>query len=283
MIDSQIRRRKEKVKKHQPTVALLGLGPSAAYAYRACIDIGITPEVYGMPSPAAVGAFWLHWLPSTVAVVEANGARRGEQNIEMLGIGSSKEYVRKQWGRANIPSSFPECPRLERGFEPLAGLRSLWGQEPESFATLAKLDEATIRGIAGEHDLVIQTFPKWSIPGEETFRTIEFPIAHRTQFRPGSSNVCLYNGSKGPIVRSSYLWSQESHELVIGAETKSWVDAGYTISLRKDISPFTKVVLIEPSAKNIKYLGRYAEQRRKALSFEAYGATMRLIEELLDV
>ena len=269
------------VRDKEPRIAILGLGPSAAYSYRACIDLHLSPKVFGTASDTPRGAFWLHWMPQSLAPSSSGGhAPYGTDPIFMLGIGTPEEYVFKQWGSPSLPSSFPKVAREEMGYEPSKGLQALWGKEPVP-TVYGKLDEKAIVNIAAEHDIVIQTFPRFRVQEDEP-PPVEFPIAYRILERSFGINQVLYLGIKGPVVRTSILWGVESHELIAGTSVKPWKEAGYQIVYRKDIHPDTKTVTLEPPAPNVKYVGRYAEWRRKVLSYEAYGATLRLVGEYLN-
>jgi hypothetical protein len=268
----------------KPCVAILGCGPSAAFAYRACRDVlggpsEATVHVYGIHKDYPKGAFWLHWLPESVLSSPLVLPGR----ITVQSIGTREEYVYKQWGRTDIPSSFPYGSHVEHGYAPAIGLAALWNPtvspQPGDLPTVfnEKLDEARIIEIAEEYDIVIQTFPKMA----EKYPAVKFPIAWKVMPNihfTRDLNRVLYDGTSSHVVRSSWLWGVESHELVSGTPTDFWEQNGFEIQWRWDIPPDVEAVLAEPPKPNILYLGRYAEWRRKALSHEAYGATQLILK-----
>ena len=266
-----------------PTVAILGLGPSAAYAYRACLDCGVVASLHGDQAILPRGAFWLHWLPQSVAhKVPGQEYQEGASEIEMMAIGTPEEYVYKQWGPGlTLQTSFPVETRRETGYEPVRGMRLLWGADEPPDANIGKLDQDAIRRIARQNDLVIQTFPTLHrLPGEPM--PITFATVYREAPKYHGRNMVIYLGIPGPVVRSSFLWSIEAHELVAGAPVQPWLNRGYKVVHKKDIHPTTKVEVLPTLADNIKYVGRYAEWKRKTLSYEAYGRTYEILNDFMD-
>lgn len=277
-----------------PTVAVLGRGASAAYAYRACRYSGLEADVYGPETPVQKGAFWMHWMPphldyatGTGATTEKRhpgGTARPEQ-IKVIGEGSEDEYVYKQWGRRGIPSSFRAGDHNTNGYDPRKCLDLLWqGLDPAKVFP-AKLDDAAIAKLARRYDVVLQTFPRLVNLGEQP-TPVRIPIVwkrHKYVEQPGIINHrVVYNGVPGNIVRSSWLWGYESHELLATADPgyfDPWLNDGYGVEWRVDLHPDTKQGFSKPIAENVHFLGRYAAWSRKTLSYEAYGRTMEVLNE----
>jgi hypothetical protein len=269
-------------------VAILGLGPSAAFAYRACRFMGVQPHVYGIESAPTRGAFWIYWMPPHLDAAShshpVNGAGRvAPSPIQIIGKGTAQEYVYKQWGRGDIPSSFPErSPRQVMGYDPKACMELLWQGFSPRHKVHGPLDDEIIMEIAGRYDLVLQTFPR-VVPAAAT-EVVRIPIVwKRSEAAAGIGNTVVYNGVPGNIVRSSWLWGVEAHELLSTTDPgylDTWLDNGFGVDWRKDIRPEAKQGIMAPLAPNVKYLGRYAMAARKMLSHEAYGLTMRFLDEL---
>lgn len=273
-------------------VAILGMGPSAAFAYRACRFLGLKPHVYGIEGPPTRGAFWVYWMPPHLdtEAASANGRTTGRlapSPIVVRSKGTAKEYVYKQWGRADIPSSFPEQERQVNGYDPTRALELLWQGLTPRDKVHGPLDDETIREIAGRYDLVLQTFPR-TVPDPKALPPVRIPIVWRRHAGalPPMPNTVIYNGTPGNIVRSSWLWGVEAHELLSTTDPgylDSWLDTGFGVDWRKDLHPDTKQGILAPLAPNVKYLGRYATASRKMLSHEAYGMTMRYLDEFSRV
>jgi hypothetical protein len=248
-----------------PSVAILGMGPSAAYAFRACQDSGIRAHVFGLPSTAPRGAFWLYQMPGNYKV--------DPDPIMITSTGSAEQYVYKQWGRRDIASSFPAKQIYKYGYNPATGLVYLWEGLDNKDVQVGPLDIPRILDIAAGYDVVLQTF---ATPGPVLAGPrgpVRFPIAWKHNPNSGANTV-LYNGQMDAIVRSSWLWNIESHELTANTSVGPWEENGFAIDWRTDLHPDTRVGAYPPPAGNVKYLGRYATAQRKALSYEAYGATL---------
>lgn len=278
MVGSDTIRLRERLRDKTPRVAILGMGPSAAYAYRACKTVGVTPVVYGQPSPQPKGAFWLHWMPPQVDMAD--------DPIKVTPRGTNDEYTFKQWGKRGLNSSFPLHETIVSGYEPASGLAKLWeGVEAETTYQGKLTDEAIVL-IARQFDVVLQTFPRKVVLGDDTTQ-IRIPIIWKKYkwARPKTTlvaNHVVYNGVPGNIVRSSWLWGIESHECLASTDPgyfNSWLDEGYGVEWRVDLHPDVKEGFARPIAENVHFLGRYARQARKELSYEAYGRTLEVLKE----
>lgn len=271
-----------------PKVAILGRGASAAYAYRACVYAGVTPAVYGPETRQQKGAFWMHWMPphldeSKPAGATREGAMHSDQ-IKVTGRGTAEEYVYKQWGRKNIPSSFREGDINTQGYDPARALELLWQDFAGAVDTVQLTDEAIVK-LARQYDLVLMTFPR-TVPLGAAPTPVKIPIIWKKYaYKPDPTrinNMVVYNGVPGNIVRSSWLWGVESHECLAKTDPgyfDPWLDEGYGVEWRTDLHPDTKQGFAAPLAENVTYLGRYANWSRKMLSYEAYGSTMQILRE----
>jgi hypothetical protein len=240
--------------------------------------------VYGPIGKAPKGAFWLHEYPATLQ------SRLKLEPITIIGAGTPEEYVRKQWGRTDIPSSFPRqkngndgAGRLEFGYDPHKGLQLLWGETPPNLHHDMILAPPEISRLANNYDLVFQTFaPPVLQPGRGGVELVRIPICWRRLNTAG--NVVVYNGGPGLIVRSSFLFGYEAHELVADTPVEEWRKAGYEVEYRTDIVPTTAGAGAEPIrmpvalTDNIVLLGRYATGGRKVLSHEAYDETAKVLK-----
>lgn len=264
------------------TVAILGTGPSAAYAYRACRDMGLEPAVYGKLSDRPHGAFWLHWLPPQLQW------RVPYFQVEYRAEGTADGYVLKIWGRPDISSSFPRERRIEKGWLPDPGLAALW---EGAGVTEVLLNEEDIQRLCGVYDLVIRTFPP-RLP-ELLREQLHFCTLFYRRVTAGRyANIqrverLTYNGLPGvPWVRSARLAGELSYEfpgVVEQSQVAEHLGPGnWQRAVWPDLPPqehtefwlqlhrWEKEIWQPSQPSNLLTVGRYATWQRKGLSHQAY-------------
>lgn len=262
-------------------VAIIGLGPTGAFAARAAYDLGWDVKIYAtdMEYRTPPGAFWLHWIPD--AVLNDYNA----ETINILGIGKAEEYVKRQWGKefAKLPSSFPVKPVAEKGYDPAEVLPHLVPAECEFMPVSHKLSDVDVRDIARAFDVVFQTFPTREST-EQQPALIPYIAAARFGWepRPGTGNMVVYNGSgKGVTVREAQLFGNHYLEFPKNmslAEVGMEFDlTGYQHVVLRDLHPYTKPWQQDSKSK-VQLIGRFAKWDRKCLSHDAYADVRRILK-----
>ncbi len=244
------------------SVAILGSGPSSAFATWACFDAGIRPVIFALGERTLPpGAFFLHHLPSTFERrdIYATG-------VWWLSIGSADNYVRKMWGSTGIPSSFPTEPHFQKGFNS-AALHEMWDQA--TFRKLSKpLKDRDVRNISKDYDLVIQTFPN-DEGKKRRGGTILFPILYR-EFPATPIYMLLYSGDSSSWSRMTMGGGRVSFEFPADYTVDPpFMTGGWTMGRFPDLKPFTKPYLTGSNL-NVIMVGRFARWDRNFLSHEAY-------------
>lgn len=276
-------------------VAILGGGLSAAFSWRACLDSGITPDVYADRLFVPPGGFvYVHWLPKSV------NNRSLWEKIKVVAHGSERTYTSKMWGTGKyIPSSFPAEPMETRGVNPLTAAKVLWGGKALVLPRLqlGKLQNDQLARLVKSYDIVIQTFSLRNMPLE--YHTPIWVIPHKC-----STNAVLYNGSYDSIegdgddddetsfwTRKSLLFNFLSYEFPpVLMDDKSYIAEKFGKGLGKtaklwyapEIPPVEisdKTRIEEYCDGNILYVGRWATGRRKFLSHEAYNRVRSFLTE----
>ncbi len=261
-------------------IAILGMGPSAAYAYRACVDFGIASEVdvFGtLPKQLPAGAFWLHKVPLTIRMST-------QHHVLVTSTGKASMYTYKMWGR-EIPSSFPTHPFVTEAFNPSEVLPLLWeGVRP---IDRGPLSDADIIMLARDYDWVFQTFPS-RMDKDVGPKLVPLPILVR-EVPAISDGFCLYNGEYNvKWVRMTTIFGRQCIEFpasVIPSEVPPelamrWSDyigdGDWTMHVMADLPPETQPVKFS-LAPNVVLVGRFATWNRKVLSHEAYQQVMAVL------
>lgn len=259
-------------------VAILGTGPSAAFALLACREMGVSTRVLSTtpPSTSQAGAFFLHYVPPAYpaepvpVVVGAVGHREG--------------YLRKQWGRADIPTSFPSASRIHYWYNS-ACLEQVWADQPVELVN--SLSDGDLARLGQRHGLVFHTFS-----AKAHFREREivlFPTL--THFgvpgRDYGTDCVTYNGiPEDAHVRSTMSMGRYSIEFP--ADTRKEVVDSYRTFFKerpslvrlRDIRPGTPPVTSgQWLAPNVIPLGRFARFDRNLLSHDAYFSTLYFLKE----
>lgn len=251
-------------------VAILGTGPSAAYAYRACLDSGVFPGVYGPRSARPHGAFWLHALPASCANYVP------VLTIRLMATGTPEGYAQKIWRSGDVQTSFPREGRTEHGYPPDEGLNALWGGGPATDDR--KLTDEDIATLCRQNDLVIKTFPP-PLPPRLRGAYSVCRLAWRTKLVKIRYSSVVYNGRpEDRHVRYARIWGEESFEYPAGVASLP-PGEGWREQLWMDIPPqehpwFYKELEEwteqQPKHPNLLVTGRYATYQRKMLSHETY-------------
>lgn len=262
------------------TVAVLGLGPSGAYAVRAALDAGSDVHVFAANRELELtpGAFWLHWVPPSLEF------KASKYPILINCIGTEDVYRRKQWGpdlAKLTDSSFKQGQFLEYGYNPLDIFPYLVKYGEFTFHGLTSpLQQETIDWISEDYDLVFQTFPaEASKKGQPQLIPYIMAAISAADER---KNWVQYNGSdRGLEVRTAALFGKKYLEFPKGmgldAIREEFNLGGYQIVTLKDISPAAGVW---PSPlRNIHYIGRFAEWNRKRLSHEVYSIVYGIVSK----
>ena len=256
-------------------VLILGSGLSAAFAYRACVDSGIEPDVVSREARAKfpLGAIWLHWTPFPAPTVE----------IINVSIGKEKHYIQKQWG-ANNPewdSSFPKEPRTEHGV-PVTDLiiDRLW--EGAVIETGKFMDDEEMLTLGQKYDLVVRTFATkadrqlyqkylveipilaWDVDpvGRERFAE-QWAVQYSEEIR-NQDVIVIYDGTiTGHFVRKTLF----PDKIVIEYSNRMYQRRS-GITYARDLHPTTP--RLDPMVGNVLRVGRWSTMDRKYLSHQAY-------------
>lgn len=262
-------------------VAILGTGPSAAYVGMACDTCNVEYEVISNKSPTTFfpGAFWARSNPLDYAIPAFE--------VYISSVGSAIEYLKKQWGMVEedwlLETSFPKGSRKEIVFDPI-DLFGVYWKGKDVYLTSNLTDEA-IAELANEYDIVFMTFATEKSKKEWSHLLCKFPIVSY----PSRSRLsyCIYDGEKGEaIVRMSDLFGYVHNEYISGYIPKmELVGKEGRISWASDLIPGL-MQMWDPKdvpADNVVLVGRWAQWSRKILSHDAYGQTIRALEEKCDV
>ena len=263
-------------------IAIVGLGPTGAFAAKAAHDLKCDVEIFitgDLPATTPPGAFWLHWLPQDVS-----GSAKPVQ-VYITGEGSSDNYTKRQWGKV-YPSSFPTQPVWETAYNPADVLDKLVPSSCNMNFLQYPLSDTDIKDLSVAYDLVFQTFPTRE---SREYQPVLLPYVAAAKFgqEDPEKNYVFYNGKTiatgGPVVREAVLFGNHFLEF-----PKQWTEeevrhgfdlTGYTVKILKDIDPITKP-WPQPTSSKIRLLGRWATWDRKVLSHDAYSMAQKFIREL---
>lgn len=260
-------------------VAILGTGPSAAYAGMACETAEVEYEIISNKHPPQLypGAFWARTNPLDYKIPAFQ--------VYISSVGSAIEYLKKQWGMVTedwlLETSFPKEARKEIVFDPIELFGVYWKDKLVHF--VPDLNDADIADSATEYDFVFLTFPTQKSQKEWGQVLFQFPIA---SYRSDSRQLyCIYDGDKDEqIVRMSNLFGYIHNEYAPGYIPKmELVGADGQITWATDISP-NIAYSWDPTdvpADNVILVGRFAQWDRKVLSHHAYAQTLEILEKNL--
>jgi hypothetical protein len=273
-----------------PKVAILGVGPSAAFAFKACMDYGLTPDevaVYGtsVPPHFVSAPVFFHDVPDTIKELVSR------DTVGYVTTGTPQEYMRKQWGDELVeaPSSFPEAPHSVPAYDPTKVLPLLWAGSV-TYLINEPMKRHDVTRVADHYPLVLQTFPIWDgVPRnwERRYVAHVHDSIHPDQWLLDNGHSVWSNGTLGFF---AYCGLQEPHTRVAILNRVLWheysnLDAVPT-NIKRDCSvyPFVDIHpyenrIAEPQADNIVLLGRSATWDRKMLAHHAYSMTCTVLSE----
>lgn len=266
-------------------IAILGSGPSAAFAYQACLKAGYKPDELFVATARLTepppGAFWFHWVPRHIRAIKFP--------VILRSVGTEERYLSKQWRRYlnGVPSSFPETEQRMSGY-PVS--RFVWRQMWEGANILPgfTFTDQTVQELAQDFERVIQTFPSKAAIHAHRDHTVLYPtvvyeVAHEWPewekfLRLFAAEVthspqgvyCLYNGSvHEDWVRATYNLGRVMVEYPWDTPLDTLPTEGTV--LNRDIVPWAGELDPMPPAGNVLMVGRYATWQRKQLSHETFG------------
>lgn len=267
-------------------VAILGVGPTAAFVYQACKDAGLEPHeiaVFGQgrPEQVPVGTFWIHAIPHLDHEVTAH-------TILITAEGTEAGYLRKQWGNGHdhYPSSFPHETRTEIGYSPFEVIPLLWsGLDDEQLVQVGMLDTADVDRIATFFDLVFQTFPTAVSLRVRHKSFVKIPILLYPNTYDATYHRVRYSGAEEqPWVRRCMLFGHTSFEFPAHLKDPGlhMDTTGGTVRWVNDLHPTVKPLHpAQVSSDNIVLIGRFAEWNRKRLSHQAYSIAYSKIKSVI--
>jgi hypothetical protein len=251
----------------EPTIAILGSGTAAAFAYYACREAGFTPTIYTASYPLAHnpgGAFWFHDIPTALkAAVQP-------YPIEFVPLGSGITYSRNLWGE-HYTSSFPHEAHTVQGYKADEVLPMLWhGCDRTPWVRRQFESDQQIADLAKGYDLVFQTFPTFH--ARRTKPALR-PITICERLTTYSRNIVYYNGllredTDQPCrwLRMSILWDHVYLEVPTCYWTRS---CGHYKTTAYKLHPTTKPENVSV-ADNVVLVGRFATWTRKLLAHQVY-------------
>jgi len=270
---------------HNKEVLILGGGLSAAYISAACHDVGATFDVKTMQkSPKIFGAIWLRWLPERIA------SKHRKYLIHVIPIGTEYIYLKKQWGKTDFTSSFPEDVYEVEGYNPNLVLKDLWATDAYHIVASGITDKM-IENMADKYGVIFMTFPTEECKKDSTNYQFNTPCAvwdldeNNVDQRPRVpiGNRVFYMGNDSDVVRHSQLFGKIYVEYVHKhiPNVDAMGDKG-KIYWFTDLHPNTPVWDEERvPAGNVYLVGRYAQRDRKVLAHEAYQRAVDIMEKNL--
>lgn len=269
-------------------VAIIGTGPSAAFAYQGAKDCNCDITVYGKYSKNfPQGAFWFHWVPAEV--VRDSNARRWK--ISIVHIGTRMDYVKKQWSAdyAEETSASFGLNRVEEGFDPGQVWEAMWA-DAKFDESVGFMDDEVIKALSLKYDYTFHTFPsrlslstRTAIPTPTvSFKLNEQPLYRVLRLANPKFSIgdqVIYDGRKDtPTVRISTLFGSVNIEFVSTKDVSEIFPFNVTAGKFMDITPDTqKLQPDEELGPGIYAIGRYAQWDRHMLSHEAFGKVASII------
>lgn len=252
-------------------VAVLGSGAASAYAVRAALDCGADVTVHAFadkPGGGPPGAFYLHWLPPSVA----NKTR--QHDIFIHGTGMEIGYRTKQWGdfaSQVSSSSFPTDSYLELGYDPIAinvlaaGAKRVIIDKP--------LTDREVDWLRNDYDIIFQTFPtQASLSTQPPY--LKYYIVLSGIGADPDQNYIEYDGTHTvPWVRLSQLWGKRYLEFPKGMSWESITEWSslWANSLHVEVKDFHPDTEIQVSRlTGVSLIGRWATWNKRWLSHMAY-------------
>jgi hypothetical protein len=260
------------------TAAILGAGPSAAYALAACRSYGIEAEIITNRAPSVMfpGPFWLRLNPTEAPIPK--------QSMHIFSEGTSEIYLQKQWKDVDlsaISTSFPTQARTELIYEPALVLTEIWKRS--SVLMCSDISDFDIGEIAKDREVVFVTFPTAKSRNALQKYSVKYPIvSYKVEDNP-TLNYCIYVGTEeSSFVRTSRLFGRVHLEYpsdhIINQDILGDGILCYAPDTRPDTPEWDPT---DVPAKNVHLIGRHAEWNRKILSHDAYSKVLKILEEVL--
>ncbi len=258
-------------------VAILGTGPSAAYAAQPCDACNVDSQIMSSTSPSTFypGAFWPRSNP-----LEKDMPL---YKIYISKVGTAEKYLEKQWGEVQPEwleeTSFPTEARYEFGLNPYELFSEIWKDKDIHLSHI--LRDEDVAHIAQQVDLVLMTFP--TKRSKEIFghELIKHPIV---SYKTDSllNHYCIYDGENDKIVRMSSLFGFIHNEYskdyipdiaLIGAGQVTWMTDTLPDTPEWDLG--------DTPADNVYLIGRHAQWSRKKLAHHAFDDVIEILEKIL--
>lgn len=259
-------------------VAIIGSGPSAAFALLACSSFGIVPTMYLKNSVTfQPGAFFIHELPFIPAYEVIR------YPVSIMSLGTRQEYIDKQWKNHEIDrfyqSSFPEKDFVQYGYNPNHVIPLIFSMCDHNEVQLESLMiDVEIQSLGKKYDVVFISFLTQALIQANRNNIIRFPVLSK----PSDSlfNFVMYNGIRSSTVRLSDLWGTRYIELTADANIEEY-GSGWEVHHSIDIVPRTTEFELPSLGNNIIPIGRLARFNRTLLSHQTYEFVREKINELL--
>lgn len=277
-------------------VAILGAGVSAAYAYAACVDLGVKDIVVitDRISKGPHGAFWLYEVPEKLKESKL-WHWLYPQEISVSSVGDEFYYNKSIWSGfmpqsefMSVKSSFPEKDTTFYGYNPAITVDFLFGihylspyPEAAIFEKWKKMNNTEdVIELSGKYDIVLTTFPTGDtnvVQPPNALRPVS--VVYGNSETPYNSVV--YWGIPGSVVtRTSDLWGTFSMEVLSEKLYELNYGSCKVIQTYK-VSPFATEVgsTLRP---NVFPVGRFACWNRKLLAHDAYAQAAEAIWKMTE-
>ena len=260
-------------------VAILGTGPSAAYAIKACDACKVDSEVISSTSPPIFypGAFWPRSNP-----LEKDMPL---YNVYISSVGTAEKYLEKQWGEIQPEwleeTSFPKESTIELALNPYELFGEIW--EYRNIYLSGPLSDDRIALMASEYDVIFMTFPTQKSTKLREDNLVKFPIVSYKSNETHLGRYCIYDGeSHDNMVRMSSLFGfihcEYGKDYIPRVEL---IESG-KVTWARDLAPDTPEWDPEDTpAENVHLIGRHAQWSRKKLAHHAFDDVIAILEKIL--
>lgn len=258
-------------------VAILGAGPSAAYAASACDALKVESQVISVSPPPMLypGAFWPRVNPL-------------EKDMPLYKIyisrtGSAIQYLRKQWGMVDedwlLETSFPKEARYEMGLNPYELFPEIWKTREILYCSDPLTDDA-VAEIAESYDTVLMTFPTQRSKKIFKHELIRHPIISYKVKGFTTINYCIYDGEDNEATtRMSSLFGFIHNEYTKDFSFKKELIESGQVTWAIDSNPGTPEWNLEDTpADNVYLIGRHAQWSRKKLAHHAFDDVIAILD-----
>lgn len=267
----------------KPKAAILGAGPSAAYALAACKDLDVEVDIYSnRPSFAPNGRVWFHKVPRYLE------ATLKPEPILLIGAGSRDVYLQRQnrpsWAKTTFPVG---TPLIQQGYDP-AKVRNVLMPADTIYYKLDHIDDKLIVDIAKGYHWVFLSFPtEKSKQAQPALRTYHVLTRDDSKVDHSYPNVMIFNGTmnywwtRWSCIFGVTCWEFSSHEYQDDSNLPN-PPVGAKYEKSKDFAPNT--FLWDPRevpASNVYLIGRWATWNKLYLTHMAYDDVTNIIRKEL--